>query len=147
MPFVPASTLRRELHVENMHLFPRLEFGTKSRAFSGYLFFLRFENHLLSSMFMLSNFLLAIAKLLNFVLSAYIWIVIGRAVISWVSADPYNPIVRFLVQATEPLLARIRRVLPIMGGLDLSPMVLILAVIFLQSFLVPTLQQLALSIR
>ncbi len=96
---------------------------------------------------MLSNFLLAIAKLLNFVLSAYIWIVIGRAVISWVSADPYNPIVRFLVQATEPLLARIRRVLPIMGGLDLSPMVLILAVIFLQSFLVPTLQQLALSIR
>ncbi|HHB75598.1 MAG TPA: YggT family protein [Desulfobulbus sp.] len=98
-------------------------------------------------MFMLSNFLLAIAKLLNFVLSAYIWIVIGRAVISWVSADPYNPIVRFLVQATEPLLARIRRVLPIMGGLDLSPMVLILAVIFLQSFLVPTLQQLALSLR
>lgn len=98
-------------------------------------------------MLMLSNFLLAIAKLLNFVLSAYIWIVIGRAVISWVSADPYNPIVRFLVQATEPLLARIRRVLPVMGGLDLSPMVLILAVIFLQSFLVPTLQQLALSLR
>ena len=98
-------------------------------------------------MFMLSNFLLAIAKLLNFVLGAYIWIVIGRAVISWVSADPYNPIVRFLVQATEPLLVRIRRVLPIMGGLDLSPMVLILAVIFLQSFLVPTLQQLALSLR
>ncbi len=98
-------------------------------------------------MFMLSNFLLAIAKLLNFVLSAYIWIVIGRAVISWVSADPYNPIVRFLVQATEPLLARIRRMLPIMGGLDLSPMILILAVIFLQSFLVPTLQQFALSLR
>ncbi len=98
-------------------------------------------------MFMLSNFLLAIAKLLNFVLSAYIWVIIGRAVISWVNADPYNPIVRFLVQATEPLLARIRRVLPIMGGLDLSPMLLILAIIFLQSFLVPTLQQLALSIR
>ncbi len=96
---------------------------------------------------MLSNFLLAIAKLLNFVLSAYIWVIIGRAVISWVNADPYNPIVRFLVQATEPLLARIRRVLPIMGGLDLSPMLLILAIIFLQSFLVPTLQQLALSIR
>lgn len=98
-------------------------------------------------MFMLSNFLLAIAKLLNFALSAYVWIVIGRAVISWVNADPYNPVVRFLVQATEPLLARIRRVLPIMGGLDLSPMILILAVVFLQSFLVPTLQQLAMSIR
>ncbi len=98
-------------------------------------------------MFMLSNFLLAIAKLLNFALSAYIWIVIGRAVISWVNADPYNPVVRFLVQATEPLLARIRRMLPIMGGLDLSPMILILAIVFLQSFLVPTLQQLAMSIR
>ncbi len=96
---------------------------------------------------MLSNFLLAIAKLLNFALSAYIWIVIGRAVISWVNADPYNPIVRFLVQVTEPLLVRIRRVLPIMGGLDLSPMVLILAIVFLQSFLVPTLQQIAMSLR
>ncbi len=98
-------------------------------------------------MFVLSNFLLAIAKLLNFVLSAYIWIIIGRAVISWVNADPYNPIVRFLVQATEPLLYRIRRVLPIMGGLDLSPMVLIFAVIFLQSFLVPTLEQIAMTLR
>lgn len=96
---------------------------------------------------MLSNFILAIAKLLNFALSAYIWIVIGRAVISWVNADPYNPIVRFLVQATEPLLERIRRVLPVMGGLDLSPMILILGVVFLQSFLVPTLQQIAMSLH
>jgi YggT family protein len=98
-------------------------------------------------MFMLSNFILAIAKLLNFALSAYIWIVIGRAVISWVNADPYNPIVRFLVQATEPLLERIRRMLPIMGGLDLSPMILILGIVFLQSFLVPTLQQIAMSLH
>jgi len=98
-------------------------------------------------MFMLSNFLLAIAKLLNFALSAYIWVVIGRAVISWVNADPYNPIVQFLVRATEPILVRIRRFLPVMGGLDLSPMILILAVVFLQSFLVPTLQQLAMTIR
>ncbi len=98
-------------------------------------------------MFMLSNFLLAVAKLLNVVLSAYIWIVIARAVISWVNADPYNPIVRFLVQVTDPLLSRIRRFIPAMGGIDLSPMVLILAIVFLQSFLVPTLQQIALSLR
>ena len=98
-------------------------------------------------MFMLSNFILAIAKLLNFALSAYIWIVIGRAVISWVNADPYNAIVRFLVQATEPVLMRIRRVIPPMGGLDLSPVILILGIVFLQSFLVPTLQQIAMSIR
>lgn len=98
-------------------------------------------------MFLLGNFLLALAKLINFALSIYIWVIIGSAVISWVNADPYNPIVRFLRQATEPLLVRIRRVLPIMGGLDLSPMVLILAVIFLQSFLVPTLQQIAMSLQ
>ncbi len=98
-------------------------------------------------MFVLSNFLLAVAKLLNLVLTAYIWIVIGRAVISWVSPDPYNPIVRFLIQVTEPVLSRIRRILPPLGGIDLSPMILILVVVFLQSFVVATLQQLAMAMR
>jgi len=98
-------------------------------------------------MFMLGNFLMAIAKLINFVLGAYIWVVIARAVITWVNADPYNPIVRFLGQITDPLLVRIRRVVPIMGGLDLSPMILILIIVFLQSFLVPTLQQIALGLQ
>jgi YggT family protein len=98
-------------------------------------------------MFMLGNFIMAVAKLINFVLGAYIWVVIARAVITWVNADPYNPIVRFLKQATDPLLTRIRRIVPIMGGLDLSPMLLILIIVFLQSFLVPTLQQIALSLQ
>jgi len=97
-------------------------------------------------MFILSNFLLALARLLDFVLSAYIWIIIARAVISWVGADPYNPVVRFLVQVTEPALSRIRRYVPLLGGIDLSPMILIMAVVFLQSFLVPTLQQIASSL-
>jgi YggT family protein len=90
---------------------------------------------------------MAIAKLINFALSAYIWIVIGRAVISWVNADPYNPVVRFLVQATDPLLSRIRRFLPVMGGLDLSPMLLVFAVVFLQSFLVPTLMRIGMALQ
>ena len=98
-------------------------------------------------MFMLGNFVIAIAKLINFVLSAYIWVVIGSAVISWVNADPFNPIVRFLRQATDPVLSKIRRFLPVMGGFDLSPMVLILAIVFLQSFLVPTLQQIGLALQ
>jgi len=98
-------------------------------------------------MFMFGNFILAIAKLINFALSAYIWIVIGRAVISWVNADPYNPIVRFLVQVTDPILLRIRRYIPSMGGIDLSPMILILAIVFLQSFLVPTLTQIGISLQ
>jgi YggT family protein len=95
-------------------------------------------------MFMISNFLYALAKIINFVLSAYIWIIIGRAIISWVNPDPYNPIVRFLYEVTEPVLSRIRRYIPaFIGGIDFSPMIVILVIIFLQSFLVPTLQQLA----
>ena len=98
-------------------------------------------------MFVISNFLNALATLVDLVLSAYMWIIIGRAIISWVNADPYNPIVRFLFEVTEPLLARIRRVVPTFGGgIDFSPMVLIVAVMFLRSFIVPTLQQLARSI-
>jgi len=94
--------------------------------------------------FIISNFLNSLAILIDFILSAYMWIIIGRAVISWVNADPYNPIVRFLYEVTEPLLGRIRRVLPLAaGGIDFSPMILILAIIFLRSFLVPTLQHLA----
>ena len=63
-------------------------------------------------MFILSNFLNAVAIIIDFVLMAYMWIIIGRAIISWVNPDPYNPIVRFLYEVTEPVLARIRRVLP-----------------------------------
>jgi YggT family protein len=98
-------------------------------------------------MFVFSNFISALATLLDLVLGAYIWIIIGRAIVSWVSADPYNPIVRFVYEVTEPLLSRIRRVVPIFGGgIDFSPMILIIAIMFLRSFLVPTLQQLARSI-
>ena len=90
-------------------------------------------------MFILGNFLLALADLISIVLTAYIWIVIARAVISWVNPDPYNPIVRFLVQVTDPVLEKIRRYLPPMEGVDLTPMLLIVALVFLKSFIVPTL--------
>ena len=97
-------------------------------------------------MFVISNFLVAVAKILNIGLSLYMWIVIGRAIISWVSPDPYNPIVRFLTAITEPVLYPIRRRIPInLGGIDFSPILVILAIIFLQSFLVKTLLQLAAS--
>jgi YggT family protein len=95
-------------------------------------------------MFVISNFLVAIAKILNIALSLYMWIVIGRAIISWVSPDPYNPIVKFLNAVTEPVLRPIRRKIPInLGGIDFTPILVILAIIFLQSFLVKTLMQLA----
>jgi len=93
---------------------------------------------------MVSNFLFALAKLVEILLGAYMWIVIGRAILSWVNPDPYNPIVRFLHDVTEPVLSRIRRMLPALGGsIDFSPMILILAIYFLMSFLVPTLKHMA----
>lgn len=94
-------------------------------------------------MFILGNFLRALASLLNWALWAYMWILVARAVISWVSPDPYNPIVQFLVRSTEPVLRPVRRLLPLPGGIDFSPLVVILGLVFLQQFLVPSLLQLA----
>ena len=90
-----------------------------------------------------SNFLSAIAFVLDKVLDIYIYIIIGRAIISWVNADPYNPIVRFIYRATEPVLCRVRRVLPAMGGIDLSPLVVIMVIYFLKAFIVKSLYMMA----
>ncbi|HET6304606.1 MAG: hypothetical protein A3J45_11015 [Candidatus Rokubacteria bacterium RIFCSPHIGHO2_02_FULL_69_13] len=99
-------------------------------------------------MFLLSNLLLALARLVNLVLVAYMWIIIARAVLSWVNPDPYNPIVRLLYRVTEPVLRPIRHRLPTVGmGLDLSPIVVLLGIYFLQWFLVDSLRDLALGMR
>ena len=95
-------------------------------------------------MFVFGNFLGAVAKVIDIGLTLYMWIIIARAVISWVNPDPYNPIVRFLTSVTEPVLYQIRRRIPInLGGLDLSPILVILAIIFIQSFLVRSLAEMA----
>ncbi len=71
-----------------------------------------------------------IIGLLSKLLTVYMWIVIISAALSWVNPDPYNPIVRFLRNATEPLFYRIRRWMPfvMIGGFDLSPLVVLGAV-------------------
>jgi len=98
--------------------------------------------------FIAGNFLLTVANLLHLVLMAYMWIIIARAILSWVSPDPFNPIVRFLYRVTEPVLRPIRYRLPTLSmGLDLSPMVVILVIYLLDGFLVSTLRDLALSLR
>jgi len=95
-------------------------------------------------MIILSNFLTAIDKVLDIVLSIYMWVVIARAVLSWVSPDPYNPIVRFIHTITEPVLYQIRRRIPVsFGGIDFSPIIVFLAIIFLQRFVVHSLYELA----
>ncbi len=95
-------------------------------------------------MFVLSNFLIAVAKILDIALTLYMWLIIGRAVISWVNPDPYNAIVRFLYSVTDPVLYAIRRRLPLFfGGFDFTPILVILAIVFLKSFLVETLFHMA----
>jgi YggT family protein len=99
-------------------------------------------------MFVVSNFLIAIARILDIGLSLYMYIIIARAIISWVNPDPYNPIVRFLNSVTEPVLFRIRRRLPLFfGGMDFSPIIVILAILFFQSFVVQSLVQMATRLR
>lgn len=88
-------------------------------------------------MAMLGYFLGALATILNLVLTLYMWVIIARAVLSWVSPDPYNPIVRFIYSVTEPVLSQIRRRLPVsFSGIDFSPIIVFLVIIFLQNFVV-----------
>ena len=99
-------------------------------------------------MFIFSNLLVAIAQVLDYVLWAYIWILIGRVIVSWVNADFNNPLVRFIYAATEPVLERVRGRLPLTaGGFDLSPLIVWIAIVFLQRFLVRSLYDLAYALR
>ena len=94
-------------------------------------------------MFVLANFFYAVAAVLDLVLTFYLWVIIIRVLLSWFNADPRNPGVRFLHNATEPVLYPIRRVLPYMSGVDLSPLVATAAIYFLRIFLVASLNDLA----
>ena len=98
-------------------------------------------------MFILGNFIKALAIVLNYVLTFFMWIVVARAVLSWVNPDPYNPIVRFIHNVTEPVLNPIRTKFPVnFGGIDISPIIVILGVIFLQNFVVNSLMRLSLTL-
>jgi len=81
----------------------------------------------------------AIAGVLDMLLSMLSFVIIARAVLSWVSPDPYNPIVRMIHQISEPILFPIRRRVPYMGGMDFAPVVALLIIFFLQTFLVQSL--------
>ena len=94
-------------------------------------------------MFVVDNFLNALGSVVYYVLEMYIYVVIARALVSWVNPDPWNPIVQFLEKVTEPALAPIRRLIGWRLGIDVSAIVLILILIFLQRFIVPTLFQAA----
>jgi len=101
-------------------------------------------------MFVLANVLIGLAKALEMTLTIYTYVLIGRAIVSWVDADPYNPIVRFLRMATDPPLSLIRRMLPASlrhFPLDIAFLVLFALVVFAQYALVQTLLDVAVRMR
>ena len=98
-------------------------------------------------MFAMRHLLVALAQVLNLGLTIYMWLIIARALLSWVNPDPYNPIVRFLYNVTEPVLAWLRQRLPLVySGLDLSPLLVLLVIVFLKNFLIASLLDLAYQI-
>lgn len=98
-------------------------------------------------MFILSNFLTAVAHVVSTILTILYWLILVRALISWINLDPFNPIVQFLYNTTEPILRPIRRLLPSQLGIDISPIIAFLAIMFLRSFLVKTLIDISMRIR
>lgn len=98
---------------------------------------------------MLANLVFAIAKLLDLGINLYVIIIIIRAILSWFNPNPYNPGMMFLTKITDPVLERIRRLLPLGGGvgLDLSPIIAIFGLLFIKYFLVSTLYDIGAGLK
>jgi YggT family protein len=96
----------------------------------------------------MDNIVIGITRVLEIVLNLYMWIIIIRALISWVNPDPYNPIVQILTRMTEPVLRPIRKLVPPYRiGIDFSPFIAILVIIFLQYALINNLYSFARNLR
>ena len=98
-------------------------------------------------MFVAANMLNGLAYVLDTILFLFMWLIIIRALISWVNPDPWNPIVQFLTRATDPILFMIRRRIGILGGFDVSPIVAILIIMFLQYAVVATIRDIAMRMH
>ncbi|MFQ6083193.1 MAG: YggT family protein [Candidatus Aminicenantia bacterium] len=99
-------------------------------------------------MILFASLLKAFAQVFHLLLMGYMWIIIIRAVLSWVYPNPYHPLVRTLYYLTEPVLQPCRRIVPPykLGGIDISPIIVIFLILFIDSFLVTSLSHYALSI-
>jgi YggT family protein len=94
-------------------------------------------------MFVLGHLLRSFAWLLHIVFQLAVVLFLLRAVMSWIQPDPRNGFVRFIFQITDPVLDRLRRVIPPIGVVDITSMIVIVICLFLDKFLVPTLQDMA----
>ncbi len=97
---------------------------------------------------MISNFLVILANIVSVVLTIYYWLIIIRALLSWVNPDPYNPVVNFLYRITEPVLGPLRSVIPLgtSSGIDLSPLIAIFVIYFFKALIVKALLLLAVKL-
>jgi YggT family protein len=99
-------------------------------------------------MFVLGNFFQAAAMVAGYAIDILWWLIIIRALLSWVSPDPYNPIVQFIEKMTEPFLDPARRLIPSHKlGIDISPLLVLLFLYFLKIFLVQSLLGIALRLK
>ena len=99
-------------------------------------------------MFVIVNLLSAFATIIDIILTIYMFLIIARALISWVNPDPYNPIVKFLYQTTEPVLYQVRRYMPFRGmAIDISPIIVLFIIVFLRQFLVVTINDIILRLK
>src|SRR3990172_9027479 len=100
-------------------------------------------------MFIFSNLVVAVAKMVDLLLGILYCLILIRALISWVNPDPFNPIVQFLYKTTDPILEPIRKILPVSlrFGIDISPIIAFLAIIFVKSFLVKTIIDFAAQLK
>ncbi len=120
---------------------PKIIYGVNSGSDDIY------ELQKMRAMFILGNFIRAVAEILNIGLTIFMWIVIAQAILSWVNPDPFNPIVRFINQVTQPVLYQIRKRMPTaVGGIDFSPIIVLLGVVFLKIFVVESLLHLSVTL-
>ena len=98
---------------------------------------------------MLANLIFALAKLLDLAISLYVIVIIIRAILSWFNPNPYNPGMMFLTKITDPVLERIRRLLPLGSGvgMDLSPIIAIFVLLFIKYFLLSSLYDISAGLR
>ncbi len=94
-------------------------------------------------MILAQNTMVAVANILDLILTVYFWLIIARALISWVEPNPYNSIVNFLYSVTEPVLEQVRRIVPMIGGFDLSPIAVLILIQVVKQVIVNTLYGLA----
>ncbi len=100
-------------------------------------------------MFIVANLISALASVIGALLALLYWMILIRAILSWVNLDPFNPIVQILTGITDPILEPIRRILPPAwrSGIDISPIIAVFLLMFLRSFIVGTLIDISLRLK